>query len=95
MVFALAILPAGGTTMITKRQVDRVGGVGSIAVGFGCAWIGRQDWLMEHSLWKAWAVMCVVLVLNGFAMIRYSLRPERDGVEDGPGGGVVRGSSRV
>ncbi len=95
--FAPAILPAGGTAMITKRLVDRVGGVGSILVGLGCAWIGRQDWQMEHSLWKVWAVMCVVLVLNGIAMIRYSLRPGPDVVEEmreGPGE-IVRGSSRV
>ena len=60
--------------MITKQRVDRVGGVGSIVVGFFCAWMGYRDWLVQHSLWKVWAVMCVVLIVNGLAMLRFASR---------------------
>ncbi len=61
--------------MISKRKVDRVGGLGSMLVGFLCAWIGYRDFTLEHSLWKVWAVMCVVLILNGVAMLKYASRP--------------------
>ncbi len=56
--------------MITKRTVDRVGGVGSVLVGVVCAAIGYLDWQLGHSLWKVWAVMFVVLVLNGLADVK-------------------------
>jgi glucose uptake protein GlcU len=82
--------------MVTKRQVDRVGGVGSILVGIMCAWIAYQDWQKQHSVWKAFAVICVVLVLNGIAMIRYSMRkgPDREDETEAPNGIITR-SSRV
>ena len=81
--------------MITKRRVDRVGGVGSILIGIACAFIAYRDWQREHSVWKVFALMCVVLVLNGIAMIRHSVRPERSVDSLDPGDGIVSGSSRV
>jgi hypothetical protein len=63
--------------MVTKKRVDTVGGIGSLLVGLVCAWIGYRDWSLEHSLWKVWAIMCVVLTLNGFAMLRYASRSDR------------------
>ena len=94
--FAFSISHARqAAAMITKRQVDRVGGVGSMVVGVVCAWIGFGDWQREHSLWKAWAVLCTVLVLNGIAMVRYSRRKGPDRAENTGAGGIVTGSSRV
>jgi hypothetical protein len=60
--------------VVTRRGVDRVGGVGSILVGFFCAWMAYRDFVVQHSLWKVEALMAIVLIVNGLAMLRYASR---------------------
>jgi hypothetical protein len=58
---------------MTKKALDRWGGVGSIFAGIVCIWFAQQH--HEHeSIWKVWVGMCVLLMLNGMAMIVHAQR---------------------
>jgi len=57
----------------TKKQFDVAGGIGSILTGLFCAFIGWTD-LKEGHAWHIWALMTLILVVNGFLMLRYASR---------------------
>lgn len=57
----------------TKKQLDVIGGIGSILTGFFCAFIGWAD-LNEGRAWHIWAFMTLVLVVNGLVMFRYAAK---------------------
>ncbi len=58
------------------KKVETFGGIGSILAGAMCVGIGLMDYFNGQS-WKIWAVMTVVLAINGIAMlVTASKRPE-------------------
>ncbi len=63
---------------LTKKRLETLGGVGSMLTGVMCVGIGVMDYESGNA-WKIWAIMMVVLVINGVAMIRHAAkRPEDD-----------------
>jgi hypothetical protein len=58
---------------MTKRSLDRVGGVGSILAGGMCVWFADQHHRWE-SIWNVWVGMAVFLVLNGILMLVHASR---------------------
>ena len=56
--------------MVTKKTVDTLGGIGSVLASLMCLGIGFWDRGMHHSMWKVWMFVFVMLLLNGFAMLR-------------------------
>jgi hypothetical protein len=63
---------------MSKRKLETLGGIGSMLTGMMCVGIGVMDYDAGQA-WKIWAIMMVVLIGNGVAMIRHaSKRPEDD-----------------
>lgn len=56
--------------MGTKKTIDTLGGIGSLLASVMCLGIGYWDREMHHSIWKVWVFVFVVLLLNGFAMLK-------------------------
>jgi hypothetical protein len=56
------------------RKLETFGGIGSILTGFGCVWIGYTDFL-EGQSWGIWAIMTLVLIVNGILMIQHKRLP--------------------
>ena len=64
--------------LMTKSQLDKWGGVGSVGAGAMCIWFAlRHD--PNDYMWKVWWLMCVLLVLNGIAMLVYAMRTKGPG----------------
>jgi len=61
---------------MTKRQLDMWGGVGSIVAGVVCVYFAQQHG-SDESIWKLFMGLCVLLVLNGIAMILWANRPNK------------------
>jgi len=51
------------------KKLETLGGIGSILTGLMCVGIGLMDYSNGQS-WKIWAIMTVVLAVNGIAMLR-------------------------
>ena len=62
--------------IMTKRQLDMWGGVGSVIAGIVCVYFAQQHG-SDESIYKVFMGMCVLLVLNGIAMILWANRPRR------------------
>jgi len=58
-------------------HVDRVGGVGSILVGFACAYIGWGDYSHHRTIYRVWAFFFVLLICNGIGMLIHARKTER------------------
>ena len=70
--------------MFAFEKLETFGGICSMLTGLVCAGIGWRDWQADESIWKIWAVMCLVLIVNGIAMVRHVrplavLHPEEEG----------------
>ncbi len=65
------------TSVITKKQIDLIGGIGSILTGIFCAFIGWEDFVEERA-WHIWAVMTLVLLINGLAMFRHAAKSRQE-----------------
>jgi hypothetical protein len=61
------------TRRITKKKIDVLGGIGSILVGFMCVGIGWMDYTSGRA-WHIWAVMTLVLLVNGVAMLTHAFK---------------------
>jgi hypothetical protein len=67
--------------VMTKRRLETLGGIGSMLTGVMCVGIGVMDYETGNA-WKIWAIMMVVLVINGIAMVVHAAkRPEDDVIE--------------
>ena len=66
-----------GVVTRVPPKIDRVGGVGSILTGFLCAYIGWGDREMHRSIWQVWAFFCVLLIVNGIAMLVHARETEK------------------
>ena len=65
--------------VLTKKKLETLGGIGSILTGLMCVGIGVMDYETGNA-WKIWAIMMVVLVVNGIAMIRHASKRPADEV---------------
>jgi hypothetical protein len=65
--------------VLTKKRLETLGGIGSMLTGAMCVGIGVMDYETGNA-WKIWAIMMVVLVLNGIAMIRHAAKRPNDEV---------------
>jgi len=61
---------------MTKKTLDTWGGVGSILLGLMCIYLADQH-SRHESIWKVWVGMCVLLILNGIAMILHAQRAKQ------------------
>ncbi len=61
---------------MTKRQLDMWGGVGSIVCGMVCVYFAQQHG-SDESIWKVYVGLCVLLTLNGIAMMVWANRPHK------------------
>jgi uncharacterized protein YjeT (DUF2065 family) len=61
--------------VMTKRTLDKFGGIGSMLCGLVCVYFAQQHDSSEP-IWKIYMGFCVLLVLNGIAMVLYSMRPK-------------------
>ena len=59
------------------KKLEMLGGIGSILTGCFCTGIGWMDFATGQS-WKIWAVMTIVLFVNGLLMIRHSAKRSGD-----------------
>ena len=66
---------------MTKRQLDMWGGVGSILAGAVCVYFAQQHG-PDESIYKLFMGLCVLLVLNGIAMIVWANRPRKSNDPD-------------
>lgn len=55
------------------KKLETLGGIASILTGLMCTGIGVMDYQTGQS-WKIWAIMTVVLVVNGILMLRSAAR---------------------
>jgi UDP-N-acetylmuramyl pentapeptide phosphotransferase/UDP-N-acetylglucosamine-1-phosphate transferase len=53
---------------LTKKSLEILGGIGSILMGLVCAGLSFQARLENRNMWKVYAIMSVLLVINGIAM---------------------------
>lgn len=60
--------------MVTKKTIDTLGGIGSVLASLMCLGIGFWDRGLHHSIWKVWVVVFLLLLLNGFAMLKVAGR---------------------
>ena len=60
---------------MAKKTLDTWGGVGSILAGFACI-IYAQQHHENPRMWWVWIGMCVILVLNGAAMLYTAYRAQ-------------------
>ena len=63
--------------VLTKKRLETLGGIGSILTGAMCVGIGVMDYETGNA-WKIWAIMMMVLVINGIAMIRHAAKRSDD-----------------
>ena len=63
---------------MTKRTLDTWGGVGSIFASLVCIYFASEH-NQHESIWKVWVGFCVLLMLNGMAMILTAQRAKRAG----------------
>jgi len=63
---------------MTKNQLDRWGGVGSICTGVICIWFAQRHDPNDY-MWKVWLGMTVLLILNGILMLIYAQRSKGSG----------------
>ena len=68
---------------LTKKKLETLGGIGSILTGVMCVGIGVMDYESDQA-WKIWAIMMVVLVANGVAMILHAMKRPNDEVIEVP-----------
>lgn len=61
---------------ITKKTLDTWGGVGSMLMGLVCIYFASEH-SHHESIWKVFMGMCLLLMLNGVAMIVYAQRAKR------------------
>ena len=61
---------------MTKKTLDTWGGIGSMLLGLVCIWSAQQH-NRNESIWKVWVGMCVLLLLNGVAMIVHAQRTKQ------------------
>jgi hypothetical protein len=63
---------------MTKKRLETLGGIGSMLTGLMCVGIGVMDYESGNA-WKIWAIMMVVLVINGVAMVMHAAkRPDNE-----------------
>ncbi len=74
------------------KKLETLGGIGSILTGVMCVGIGLMDYSNGQS-WKIWAIMTVVLVVNGIAMLRSAARRPEDSAPLVAGQSVVKARS--
>lgn len=65
--------------VMTKKRLETLGGIGSMLTGLMCVGIGVMDYESGNA-WKIWAIMMVVLVINGIAMILHARKRPNDEV---------------
>ena len=65
---------------MTKKALDTWGGVGSLLAGVACVYFAQQHNAGE-TMWKVFMGFCVLLVLNGTAMILWANRSKKTGDE--------------
>jgi hypothetical protein len=75
--------------MLTKKRLENLGGIGSIAAGLMCSGICWMDYTNGQA-WKIWVIMTVVLVVNGIAMIRHAAKRVEDETSGEPAHRVVK-----
>ncbi len=64
--------------VMTKKRLETLGGIGSMLTGLMCVGIGVMDYESGNA-WKIWAIMMVVLVINGVAMVMHAAkRPDNE-----------------
>jgi hypothetical protein len=56
------------------RKLESFGGIGSVLTGLFCSWIGYTDY-QEGQAWHIWAIMTVVLIVNGILMMLHKRLP--------------------
>lgn len=79
---------------MSKKQLERLGGMGSMGTGVFCVWLAMLDKAEGQSIWVVWVGMAVILVLNGIAMIWHaSRRPADEPLVMAKSGPVVRAGS--
>jgi hypothetical protein len=71
------------------KKLETVGGIGSICTGLICVGIGAMDYMSGQS-WKIWAIMTVVLIINGIAMLRKAAHRPEDAVQPHAGAGIAK-----
>ena len=64
---------------LTKKKLETLGGIGSMLTGVMCVGIGVMDYQTGNS-WKIWAIMTLVLMINGIAMILHAAKRPKDEV---------------
>ncbi len=64
---------------LSKKKLETLGGIGSMLTGVMCVGIGYMDYETGNS-WKIWAIMMVVLVVNGIAMVVHAAKRPADEV---------------
>ena len=67
---------------MNKKTLDVWGGMGSLLASLLCLYFAQTHDVYE-SMWKVWIVFCVLLALNGLAMLIYASRATRDGMRPG------------
>ena len=70
---------------MTKKTLDMWGGVGSILAGVVCVYFAQQH-DPDEMIWKVFMGFCVLLVLNGVAMIVWANWPGKTSGTDSSSG---------
>lgn len=65
--------------VLTKKKLETLGGIGSMLTGAMCIAIGVMDYESGNA-WKIWAIMMMVLAINGVAMVRHAAKRPEDEV---------------
>jgi len=71
------------------KKLETLGGIGSILTGVMCVGIGLMDYANGQS-WKIWAIMTVVLAVNGIAMLRSAARRLEDSAPQFSGPSIAK-----
>jgi hypothetical protein len=61
---------------MTKRTLDTWGGIGSVLAGAVCVYFALQHG-PDETIWKLFVGLCVLLAINGIAMILWASRPQK------------------
>ena len=67
---------------MNKKTLDVSGGVGSLVASLLCIYFA-QSHDVHDSMWTVWIVFCVLLALNGVAMLIHALRMTRNRAHTG------------
>ena len=67
---------------MNKKVLDVLGGVGSLLGAVLCIYFALSHDIHD-AMWKVWIVFCVLLALNGAAMLIHANRATRDGIRIG------------